>query len=141
MFRRSGIISMLALTSYLFCGMAAPQTCNQSSKGPSIVGPAIGVGAVVAAAVIIPVAIVHSHHTIKGCASTGADGLQVQDPETLKTYKLTGITTGVKEGDLVRLHGQKVKGPKDDKDNRSFVVAKVSKDYGLCSAQPKPGAM
>jgi hypothetical protein len=134
--RRKGIVSMVALTSFLFCGMTAPQQCQ--TKQSDSHGTAIAVGAVVAVGVgvAIIVAVHSSNHTIKGCAYSDKEGLLIHDGDTDKKYILTGATPGIKAGDKVRVHGSKVKNAKGDKGDQTFVVQKVTKDYGVCPAQP-----
>jgi hypothetical protein len=140
MIRRTGIISMLGLTSFLCCGMTAPDGCKDANKGPSVVGPAIGVGAAVAVAVAVPIIISHNKHNIHGCVFQGAEGLEVQDAasdgSSFKNYALVGNTAEIKIGDLVKLHGKKLKHSKDSSGAQAFTVDTVSKDYGPCKIPP-----
>jgi hypothetical protein len=132
--RRKGIVSMVALTSFLFCGMTAPQQCNTNNGH----GTAIGVGALVAVGVgtAIIIAVHSSHHNLKGCAYSDKDGLHIKDGDTTKDFILTGATPNIKVGDVVKVHGSKVKQAKGVTGDQMFVVEKVSKDYGVCGAQP-----
>jgi hypothetical protein len=131
--RRKGIVSMVALTSFLFCGMTAPQGCDNNNNGH---GTAIAVTAVVAVGVTAAVIIaVHSsHHNLKGCAYSDKDGLHIKDGDTTKDYVLTGATPNIKVGDVVKVHGSKVKKNKGEAGDQTFVVEKLSKDYGACPA-------
>jgi hypothetical protein len=81
------------------------------------VGVLIGVGVYVA---------VHHGHSLKGCASSGAAGLQVLNEGNQKTYLLSGNVDGIKPGNRIGVSGTKSHG------GQGFVVAKLSKDYGLC---------
>jgi hypothetical protein len=135
MIRRTGIVSMIGLTAYLCCGMTAPQTCKSNNSGSgngAFVGAAVGVVAVVAVAVTVPLVIHHDHHTLKGCSFNGQHGLEVQEPDGLKNYTLSGAVPEIKSGDLVHLTGTKVKPKKGTKDDATFVVEKLTKDYGPC---------
>ena len=127
---------MTALTAYLFCGMAAPTTCKGSSSGDGglIAAGVVVTGAVVATAVAVPL-VIHGHHTLKGCVTEGEDGLQIEDTGNQLTYALTGLTPDVKAGDHVSLHGLKIKAPKGSKENPTFNVTKINKDYGPCQAK------
>ena len=59
MIHRTGIVSMVALTAFLCCGMTAPDGCK-GGNGPSIVGPVVAVGAVVAVVITVPLVISHN---------------------------------------------------------------------------------
>jgi hypothetical protein len=134
--RRKGIVSMVALTSFLFCGMTAPQQCNTNQNNGH--GTAIAIVAVsaVAVGVVAVVAVHESHHNIKGCAYSDKDGLHIQEGDTTKDFALTGATPDIKVGDLGRLHGAKLKKKKGDMGDETFVVEKVVKDYGVCKTPP-----
>ncbi|HZL26790.1 MAG TPA: hypothetical protein VFC39_09690 [Acidobacteriaceae bacterium] len=142
MYRRTGILSMIAVSLFLFCGQTAPVACNQSQQqiGPSK-GEVIGVGvAAVGVIVIGTVVLVHvhnSHHTIKGCVIAGPAGVQIQSGtgSDMKTYTLSG-DTNVKVGDLVKVHGSKVKKVKNSTGDQTFMIEKLNKDYGPCTATP-----
>jgi hypothetical protein len=138
--RRAGIVSMICLTTVLLSG-ATTQSCNTTNSqpvniGPSegeIIGAAVAVVAVVVVGTVVLVEVHNSHHTIKGCVTMGPSGLQVRDTDHSHTYDVTGVTANVKVGDVVRLHGDKGKKIKGDP-AQSFVIQKISKDYGPCTA-------
>src|ERR1039458_6135365 len=106
--RRTKKMVAFALASLVCCAAVGPAGCldgaMQSSSGrigPSgaeVTAAAIGAGAVVATVVLIEVN--HSHHTLKGCVSSGQNGLQVQTQGDVKTYALAGDTANIKAGDL-----------------------------------------
>jgi hypothetical protein len=130
----------VALASLVCCATLGPSGCTTGmqtqtkSIGPSgtaIAGVAIGVGAAVVATVVL---VHHSHHTLKGCAFSGTNGLELQTDSDQKTYALTGETSAIKVGDIVRVAGSKKK--KNSAVPASFLVEKVSKDYGQCKASP-----
>ena len=135
--RQAGILSLAAVSIFLLCGDTAPASCNksQSQIGPSA-GEVYGVGiAAVAVVVIGTVTLVHvhnSHHTIKGCVVAGSNGIEIRTSgDAPKTYKLAG-DTNVKVGDMVKVHGDKVKKVKGSIDDETFTVEKLNKDYGPC---------
>lgn len=139
---RSGLISGILTSSLLVA--TAPTSCNSNgnfSVGPSgaeVAGAIVGVSAVIVGAVVL-VEVHHSHHTLKGCVASTSDGLQMISASGGETYALSGATTGLKVGDTVRVHG--VKHKKKGSAERTFVVEKLSKDYGPCMAAPaKAGA-
>jgi hypothetical protein len=141
MFRRTGIVSILCLTVFLLSGATAPQSCTNSqplSIGPSkgeVIGAAVAVVAVITVGTVVLVEVHKSHHTIRGCVTAGPAGLQVIDTEHSRTYNVTGVTTNVKVGDVVRLHGNKQKKIKGEP-GQSFVIQKIGKDYGPCKISP-----
>jgi hypothetical protein len=141
--RRVGIVSMLALSSFLLCGASSPTQCKSSgSIGPStgeVVGVGVAVGAVIVVGTVVLVEVHKSHHTIKGCVTTGPDGLEVQNESDKKTYALTGVPANVKVGDIVKVNGTKEKKQRSSAGNEDFVVTKMSKDYGPCKAILAPG--
>ncbi|HEY0796040.1 MAG TPA: hypothetical protein VGD64_09690 [Acidisarcina sp.] len=108
--------------------------CKSSgSLGPSgaeVAGVIVGVGAVIGVGVALEVS--HSHHILKGCASSGPNGLELQTGT--KNYLLSGATTDIKPGDIVRVHGSRVKQQKHSTADQTFSVEKLNKDYGPCKA-------
>lgn len=138
MHRRSGIIAFAALSSLLLSGATSPSTCSSGSignigpSGGEIAGAAIGAGAAIAVGTIVLVKVHNSHHTIQGCVTAGPGGVQVQNKGDKKMYTLTGMTSNVKVGDVVKVHGNKEKRQKNSTGDEEFVVQKINKDYGPC---------
>lgn len=137
---RIGTVSMIAVTLFLFCGQTAPQQCADA-RGPSFKGAEIAAGAIVAGITIGTIVLVHLHHvhhTIKGCVTLGPDkALTVLNDGDQKTYILEGVTPDIKPGDRFQLHGDKLKKEKTDSgDDQTFMVEKVNKHYGPCTAAP-----
>ena len=128
---------MVALASFLLGAPTAPTGCTPAPQ-PSHTGAEVGAIAAVAGVVIGTVVLVEVHkssHTIKGCVTAGPNGLQLRDKD-MKTYNLLGATASTKVGDIVQLHGSKEKEKKGSTDDPRFVVEKVNKHYGPCSAAP-----
>ena len=144
MIRRMGFVSMVALASFLLCGATAPEGCQPAPQPPNHTGNevAAAVGILVGAVVgtIVLVEVNKSNHTIKGCVSAGPNGLQVRNDSDKKTYALLGVTASTKAGDIVQLHGTKEKKTRDSSGDPSFVVQRVSRDYGPCKLSPMPPA-
>jgi hypothetical protein len=136
--RRFGIAAFAGLTVLLCSGATSPSGCPSGSIGPSngeVVGAAIGVGAAVTAVVVVTaVAVNNSHHVLKGCVVTGANGLELQTSDA-KRYALDGDAASIKVGDRVKLHGSKVKKTKDTTGDQVFRVEKLKKDYGPCEVK------
>ena len=131
------LLSALLGASELLTGCCQPgYPCQSSgSLGPStgeIVG--IGVGIVGAVAVGTVVAVNHSHHNLKGCVSSGPNGLQLSNDSDKKIYSLVGASPDVKAGERVKLHGTKQKKQKGNASNQQFLVDSVTKDLGPCEA-------
>jgi hypothetical protein len=136
--RRLSVAAFAAL-AVLFCSGAtsSPTGCQSSgSIGPSnaeVAGAAVGIGAVIAVAIIVPVKISHSHHILKGCVFAGPDGIKLQTSDN-KTYTLEGDAANIKAGDMIKFHGSKVKKTKDSAGDQVFRVQKLTRDYGPCHA-------
>jgi hypothetical protein len=132
--QRFGFVSMVALSSFLLLGAGSPASCKNEQIGPStgeVVGIAVGIGAVVVGTVVL-IEVHESHkHNIKGCVTAGPSGLEVHNEQDDKTYALIGGSPNVKVGDIIKVHGKKEKGLKDD-GAREFMVDKMSRDYGPC---------
>jgi hypothetical protein len=136
--RRTGLVSMISLTSILLCGAGSPTGCQSSgSIGPST-GEVVGIGvaavAVVVVGVVVLVEVNKSHHTIKGCVSSGPSGLEVLNDSDKKIYALTSVPPNVKVGDIIKVQGKKEK----QGGAQEFVVQKMSRDYGPCKASASP---
>jgi hypothetical protein len=142
--RRKGLVAFAALSAFLLCGATSPTTCNSTQRiGPStaeVVGIGVAVVGGIAVGTIVLVEVHKSHHRIKGCVTAGPDGLEVHNDGDQKVYALTGITTGVKVGDIVKLNGNKEKHQKDSAGDEDFMIQKISRDYGPCQALPAPPA-
>jgi hypothetical protein len=138
MHRRSGIVCFVVLGSFLMCGSTAPPGCAPSGPiGPSdgeIIGGIVGVAAVIVVGTVVLVEVNKAHHTIKGCVTAGPDGLAVHTEGNGKVYALTGVTSNVKVGDVIKVHGSKQKGQKDSAGDQDFAVEKMGRDYGPCKA-------
>jgi len=140
MIRRGGVVSAVALSSFLLCGATAPTSCSPTSSdniGPSkgeIVGATVGIVAVLVVGTVVIVEVSKSHHRLKGCVTAGPNGLELHDAGNQKVYALTGITANVKVGDIIQVHGSKQKGQKDSAGAQDFKVEKMNRDYGPCQA-------
>lgn len=135
MSKRPTVALILGLSLLVCCG-ATSGSCNTSDEqiGPSkgeVVGVAVAAVAVVAAAIIIPVEISKSHHTLKGCILSTPAGLELRTDDN-KTYALSGTTAGLAPGSTIRLHGDKQKHDKNATGDQVFVVQKMQKNYGPC---------
>lgn len=139
--RRSGIVCFVILGILLTCGSTAPPACNEKI-GPSdgeIIGGVIGVAAVIIVGTVVLVEVSNkSHHTVKGCVTAGPDGLTLHTEGNRKIYALTGVTANVKVGDVIKVHGSKLKSQKDTAGDQDFRVEKMSRDYGPCKAELAP---
>lgn len=133
--RTRGIIALVALAGLLCSGASSPAGCQESSIGPTrgqVVGASVGIGAVLAAVVLVSVGVHNSHHTLNGCVLSGPNGLELRTSDS-KTYSLDGSAAAIKSGDHVKLHGSKVKKTKDHTGDQVFRVERLTKNYGPCS--------
>jgi hypothetical protein len=120
------------------CGPSDPN-CRNVSFGPSegeIIAATVGIVAAVGVTTAVIIDVEHSHHNIKGCIFSDPDGLQIQDAGTHKEFILTGATSELKEGNLVRIHGSRAKKQGGNKTEQVFVVQSLKKSYGACSLIP-----
>jgi hypothetical protein len=111
-------------------GESAPARADSLKTDADEIGIAI-----VAVAAALGVGIffaIHHGASIKGCAESGPDGLAIRNQGDQALYQLTGDSSGVKAGELVRVKGKK----KSAKSGaaRTFVVSKLAKDFGACPA-------
>jgi len=138
---RKNLIVTVALTSLLSCNLLPLSGCkgtgnfNIGPSGGEIAGVIIGAAVIVGGTTAILIHVNHSHHQVKGCVSSGPNGLEVQTTDS-KTWLLTGNTPNVQVGDLIKFHGTKLKRPKHSTGSPTFEVEKISKDYGPCKAAP-----
>jgi hypothetical protein len=109
-------------------GMSVETAAGLIIAGVAVAGAAIGIG--------IYYSVSHSHHSIKGCAVSGPNGLELQNEGDHQTFLLLGITTDVKPGDVVSLKGKKTKAAKGSTSDPTFVVEKLAKNYGACKVAP-----
>jgi hypothetical protein len=93
--------------------------------GLGVGGAAIGVGVYYA---------VHHGHSLNGCAVSSSSGLELQNRGDQQTYALIGEVSAIKPGDRIRVSGKKEK--KNSGAQPQFLVEKLNKDYGSCTAAP-----
>jgi len=93
--------------------------------GVAAIGAGIGIGIFYA---------IHHGSSIDGCAVSGPNGLELQYRGDQQTYALIGEVAGIKPGDRVRVSGKKEK--KKAGAPQQFLVEKLSKDFGACTAPP-----
>ena len=143
MSKRPTAALILGLSLLVCCG-ATSGSCNSSNDnfqiGPStgeVVGVSIAAVAVVAAAIIIPVEISKSHHTLKGCILSTPAGLELRTTDN-KTYALSGSTADLAPGNTVRIHGDRQKHDKNTPGDQVFVIQKMQKNHGPCQALTAP---
>jgi hypothetical protein len=103
------------------------------SKG-QVVGILVGIGVGGAAIGVGVYYAVHHGHSLNGCAVSGPGGLALQNRGDLQTYALVGEVSAIKPGDRIRVAGKKEK--KNSGVPQQFLVEKLNKDYGSCTAAP-----
>ena len=122
-------VTALAVLAALVCSGAT--SCSKTQIGLSIA--AIGV-AVVGVTVAVTYAVQNEHHTLQGCLFSDGGGLKLRTSDD-KVFTLKGDDAGIKAGERVKFHGSKLKRDKGDKSgDQVFVIEKLKKDYGPCSA-------
>lgn len=96
----------------------------------------IVIAATTAAVAIVAATLSSVHHrrkkiVITGCVISGEKGMTVTDEEDRRIYALSGDTTGVQQGDRMRLEGKKVKSKGLDK-RLAWETRAVIKDFARC---------
>ena len=97
------------------------------AKATGVIFAIVGVGALIGVGIYYAV---HHGHSLRGCASSRPDGIELLNDSDQKTYLLGGDVNGIKPGDRVRVSGDK---QKNGGSGRQFFVKKLSKNYGSCS--------
>lgn len=133
---RTRLVSTLTLTSVVTCSLLSLDGCkgqnfNIGPSGGEIAGIIVGAAVVVGGTTAILIHENHSHHRVKGCVSSGSNGLQIQT-DNKQTWLLTGNTPDIQVGDLLKLQGNKVRKPKHSTSEQTFEVEKITKDLGPC---------
>jgi hypothetical protein len=133
---RRGIVVLFALSSLLL-GRASSQGFGNTIPGTSLTegdAVAILVGSAAAITVVTIVLVHNSHPTLRGCVTAGPNGMLIHNDGDQKTYSLTGLTSSVQAGEVVKVQGKKNKKQKDSAGDEAFMVTKINKDYGPCKA-------
>ena len=128
----------------LLVGAARPAEAQGFPSGCiGYCGNGIVIGIVAVAGAIATVGILlavnHYHHFIKGCVATGPNGLELETSEST-VYFLAGDQAAIRPGEMVKLHGSRMKKSKDGKPDRGFNVSQLKKDYGPCHVAPAHAA-
>ena len=100
-------------------------------QGDAIIVGLVAAGAVIGIAIYF---IVRQPPSITGCAVTGPTGLTLQNEGDQQIFLLVGDSTAIKPGDRIRVKGKKKKVAGSS--TRTFIVEKISKDFGPCKAAP-----
>ena len=129
MWKRSLIALLIPVLFLLTSPVAKAQTGDGKIVSNGEIAGAIAGVAGAGAAIALVVVHEHNLHTLKGCVSSGAGGLRMENAGDKRSYALTGDTAGIKAGERVKLSGKKMKG---DGDHRQFALSKLTKDYGPC---------
>ncbi len=134
--RKARLIAKLLLPSLLASTLMPLEGCkgqklNIGPSGGEVAGVIIGAAVIIGGTTAILVHESHAHHQVKGCVSSGANGLQIETADK-KTWLLTGNTPNIQAGNLVKLHGNKIKQPRQATTAPTFDVEKIDKDFGTC---------
>ncbi len=129
LFFRMGIILVCLCLLSVQTPAQTGQIGISKGQGEAIIGGIAGAGAAIG--IVIYVAFSRPR-SIKGCAVTGPNGLELKNEGDGQTFQLLGITSDVKLGDRVRVQGKKKAIGKSSSGNPTFLVVKLAKDYGAC---------
>jgi hypothetical protein len=125
-------LSLLLLCSLLFTTTRQARANSVPTQNQVIglfvavlaVGAAIGVGIYFA---------VRQPPSITGCARSTPTGIALVNEGDQKTYMLVGDTALLKTDERVKIKGKK---KKDASGKPTFIVDKISKDFGACKLTP-----
>ena len=120
------VVAGLCLASMSNTAKSQSQIPVSGGQAAGIFAALIGVGVGIGVGVYF---LVRAPHNITGCVSD-AGGLQLTDEKGM-SYLLSGETAAIKPSERLRLSGKPGKGANKQK---TFLVKRVSKDYGTCSA-------
>ena len=123
--------------AFLLCMLLLPTntpsraSTNLNTQANEIAG---GIAAVGAAIVVVAVILVvhYKPASVKGCVASGPNGLELKNGGDQLTYALTGDTSQVKPGEVVKVQGKKKSGKHGA--SPSIEVKHFEKDYGACPA-------
>lgn len=132
--KHSRVIAKAVLCVVLVVTAARPANAGSIPTKSDVVWIGIAVGAIGAGIGIGIYYAVHHGHSLKGCAVSGPDGLQLQTEGDHQTYVLVGEVAGIKSGERVRVSGKRAK--KTAGATPQFLVETLSKDYGACKVAP-----
>jgi hypothetical protein len=139
--KRTLLIAVLVSVA-LLVGAARPAEAQFPSGCVGYCGNGIVIGIVVTAAAIATVGVLlavnHYHHFVKGCVATGPNGLELETSDST-VYFLAGDRAAIRPGEMVKLHGSRMKKSKDGKAGRGFNVSQLKKDYGPCHVAAAQG--
>lgn len=125
------ICARAALCALLLTAATKSAKANNLPTSTDVAWIGVAIGAIGAGiGIAIYVAVHHSKHTLTGCASSAASGLQLQNEGDQQTYALIGEVSGIKSGDRIRVNGKKEKANAGAP--RQFLVEKLGKDFGAC---------
>jgi hypothetical protein len=136
------------MASLLICGILIPADAQAQAR-PHAAFDGLGLGskttlvvvALTTAVALLGVGVyfaIRQGHTVRGCVTESANGLDLQMKDG-STYLLLGATSGIRAGEWVKVTGAKKKRVNGVTDQQSFVVDKIDKldkDYGACSVSP-----
>jgi hypothetical protein len=131
------IVLMIGLCANLLAStndQGAGSTFSHIGYDGPVVGPIMGALAGVVAIALV-VVYYSKKRAITGCVAAGANGMTLTDEKDKRIYALSGDTTDIKPGERMKLRGRKVKSKGPDK-TLGWEAKKVSKDFGVCPAQP-----
>jgi len=118
---------VLFLVCALCCLLTKPADAGiagaSNGKTAGVIIALVAVGALIGVGVYVAV---HHGHSLKGCATSGAAGLELRNEGNQQTYALAGNLDGIKPGNRIGVSGKKSNADK------KFVVARLAKDYGPC---------
>ena len=105
-------------------GVAQSGTYGASLSKGQEVGIVVGVVAIAAVLVFVVYRTTHRHASLTGCVTAQASGFALQTDGEHRMVPLRGFTSGLKDGEHVRLQGKKQKD--------GFEVQRLAKDMGAC---------
>lgn len=129
---RRSILAKAVICAMLLTAATRPARANSIPTSSDVAWIGVAVAAIGAGIGIAIYVAVHHNHTLTGCASSAANGLQLQNEGDRQTYALIGEVSGIKSGDRIRVNGKKEKANAGV--SRQFLVEKLGKDYGACRA-------
>jgi hypothetical protein len=128
-----GVLMIVTLCTVLF--LKAPVALGQSGSigdplsNGQVAGLAAGIVAIGVGSGVGVFLIVRHNHMLTGCTTPAASGLTLQNEGNGQRYGLLGSVADIKPGEKVQVSGKK---GKDAGGDRTFLVEKLSKEFGPC---------
>jgi hypothetical protein len=103
------IVAKAAACALPVTAATKPAAANSIPAKTDMVWIGVGVGAIGAGIVIGVYYAFHHNHSLTGCATSGANGLEVENEGDGQKYSLVGAVDAIKPGERIRVSEKRLK--------------------------------